>query len=416
MSGYLGCQTMAIELYTHQLKALEELHNGSVLRGGVGTGKSLTAVAYYFTKECGGTIRANGRGDFERMAHPKDLYIITTAKKRDNADWLGELAPFGLGTDRDVSFGSTGITIDSWNNISNYEDVKDAFFIFDEQRLVGSGSWVKSFIKIAKDNRWILLSATPGDTWMDYIPIFIANGFYKNRTEFLKTHVIFSRYSKFPKIERYIEVQRLVKYRNQLLVEMPYARSTIRHTNNVTVEYNHALWDRVTKDRWHIYEERPLKDVGEMFIVMRKLVNSDISRLGAVMKLMEKHPRLIIFYNFNYELNMLRTLSSTLNTPMAEWNGQKHQEIPETDKWIYLVQYTAGAEGWNCVVTDATLFWSLNYSYKVMEQAKGRIDRLNTPYIDLHYYILRSASGIDNAIAKALTGKKNFNEKEYVKW
>lgn len=404
---------MAVELYTHQLKAIEELHNGSVLRGGVGTGKSLVAVAYYFTKECGGTIRVNGRGDFGRMAHPKDLYIITTAKKRDNADWVGELAAFRLGRDQAVSFGSTKIVIDSWNNIDKYEGVKDAFFIFDEQRLVGAGAWVKAFIKIAKENRWILLSATPGDTWIDYIPIFVANGFYKNRTEFLRTHVVFSRYSKFPKIDRYVEVARLVKYRNAILVEMPYDRSTIRHTTNVIVDYDTVAWDRVTKDRWHIYEERPLKDVGEMFIVMRKLVNSDVSRLGAVLKLMEKHPRLIIFYNFNYELNMLRVLASTTNTPVGEWNGQKHQEIPETEKWIYLVQYTAGAEGWNCIVTDATLFWSLNYSFKVMEQSKGRIDRLNTPFINLYYYLLRSNSGIDNAIAKALTGKKNFNEKSY---
>ena len=404
---------MAIKLYTHQLKALEEMHNGSVLRGGVGTGKSLTSIAYYYTKECKGTIRANGRGSFTKMPNPKDLYIITTAKKRDNNDWYKDLADFGLGSIPKDSFGHSRVTVDSWNNIERYVGVKDAFFIFDEQRLVGSGAWVKAFIKIAKANRWILLSATPGDTWMDYIPIFVANGFYKNRTEFIRTHVVYNNFSKFPKVDRYVEVQRLVRYRNQLLVEMPYARTTVPHSTNVIVEYDKILWDRIVKDRWHIYEERPIKDVGEMFIVMRKLVNSDTSRLGAVMKLMEKHPRLIIFYNFNYELNALRVLAQTTGVPMAEWNGQKHQEIPETDAWIYLVQYTAGAEGWNCIATDAMLFFSLNYSYKVMHQSKGRIDRLNTPYVDLYYYILRSNSGIDNAIAKALTSKKNFNEKEF---
>lgn len=404
---------MAIELFTHQLKALEEVHNGSILRGGVGTGKSLVAIAYYFTRECGGQIRANGRGDFGRMVTPKDLYIITPAKKRDNADWLGELAKFGLGRDPNVSFGHTKITVDSWNNIKRYEVVKDGFFIFDEQRLVGSGAWVKAFIKIAKANRWILLSATPGDTWMDFIPVFIANGFYKNRTEFLRTHVVYNHFSKFPKIDRYVEVQRLVRYRNSILVEMPYARATISHIQNIIVDFDKVLFDKIVKERWHIYKNRPLKDIGEMFIVMRKLVNSDLSRVGATMQLIEKHPRLIIFYNFNYELDLLRTLTATIGLPTAEWNGHKHEEIPETDKWIYLVQYTAGAEGWNCIATNAVLFWSLNYSYKVMQQAKGRIDRLNTLYIDLFYYILRSNSAIDNAIAKALTLKKNFNEREF---
>jgi hypothetical protein len=407
---------MAIELYTHQLKAIEELHNGSVLRGGVGTGKSITAIAYFVTKECGGSLRVNGRGDIGTLVTPKDLYIITTAKKRNDADWIGEAANFGLGKNPEESLGGVKVTVDSWNNIQQYEDVKDAFFIFDEQRLVGAGAWVKAFIKIAKKNRWILLSATPGDTWLDFIPVFVANGWYKNRTEFLRTHVVWNSFTKFPKIDRYVEVARLIKLRNSILVEMPYARLTNRHVTTVPVDYNEVLFEKVVKKRWHIYEDRPLKDVGELFIVMRKLVNSDPSRLGAILKLMEKHPRLIIFYNFNYELNILRTLKSVTEVPVAEYNGHKHEEIPEGDKWVYLVQYTAGSEGWNCISTNAISFWSLTYSYKAFEQSKGRIDRLNTPYIDLYYYVLRSSSAIDLAINKALTLKENFNEKEFAQW
>jgi hypothetical protein len=406
---------MPINLYTHQLKALEELDNGKVLRGGVGTGKSRVSIAYYFTKVCKAGIPINGRGDYTEMLEPRDLYIITTAKKRDNADWSGELAEWGLGRDISVSFGHTRIVVESWNNITQFEDVKDAFFIFDEQRLVGSGPWVKAFIKIAKANQWILLSATPGDTWMDYVPVFIANGWYKNRTEFIRTHVVYNNFSKFPKIDRYVEVQKLVRYRNQILVDMPYERSTIRHVNKIFVDYDKALFEKVVKDRWHIYEDRPLKDVGEMFIVMRKLVNTHPSRVGAIMKLMEKHPKLIVFYNFNYELEFLRTLGGILNVPSAEWNGQKHEEIPETDSWIYLVQYTAGAEGWNCISTDAIAFWSLNYGFRIMEQARGRIDRLNTPFIDLWYYELRSDSPMDTAISKSLTKKENFSEAKLMK-
>lgn len=405
---------MAVELGTHQLKAIEELHNGSVLRGGVGTGKSRTALAYFLTKECGAEIRANGRGDFKWPTSPKNLFIITTGKKRDSLDWFSEAAPFGLGSEYESSFGHIRVTVDSWNNIAKYKGIHGAFFIFDEQRLVGSGAWVKAFIHIAKHNNWILLSATPGDTWMDFIPVFVANGFYKNRTEFVRTHVVWNTFSKFPKIDHYVEVRRLVKYRNDILVEMPYTRATIRHDKIVPVEYDQKQWDRVVKDRWHIYEDRPIKDVSELFVVMRKLVNTDPSRLGQVMKLLEKHPRLIIFYNFNYELDMLRTLMSTLAYKYGEWNGQKHEELPSGDVWCYLVQYTAGAEGWNCITTDAVAFWSLNYSYKIMEQGRGRIDRLNTPYTDLYYYLLRSSAPIDMAIAKSLVLKKNFNEKEFV--
>lgn len=392
------------------------MHNGCVLKGGVGTGKSITALAYFLFKESDGSIPLNGVGEVRAPKRPRDVFVITTAKKRDGRDWQLEAAPFLISEDREASLGGIKLTVDSWNNIVNYTDVEDAFFIFDEQRLVGSGAWVKAFLKLAKTNRWIMLSATPGDDWMDYCPVFIANGWYKNRTAFIHEHVVYSNFSKFPKIERYVELKKLYQYRQQVLVEMPYLRHTKRHEVTRTVQYPVELFSRVYVDRWHIYEERPLRDVSEMFIVMRKLVNADPSRLGAVMETMEKAPRLIVFYNHNHELDALRTLGSTLGVESREWNGKKHEEVPTGDKWIYLVQYTAGAEGWNCVTTDSILFYSLPYSWKIWEQAHGRIDRINTKYVDLWYYILRSGAFIDQQIWKALQRKKNFNERKAVTW
>lgn len=542
-----------VELADHQKKAVARLRNGKILTGGVGSGKTRVAVQYYMQNEW-----------------ESDLIVITTAKKRDSRDWEDEAADHGIGTDRDASLGKT-ITVDSWNNLWRYVDVDGAFFVFDEQRLVGSGAWVKVFQKIAKNNRWILLSATPGDTWLDYIPVFVANGLYKNRTDFLREHVVYSRYSKFPKVEKYIGVNRLVKHRNDLLVDMPYERSTVRHIQKIEVDYDVDLFKRVVKERWHVYENRPIRDVAELFAVMRKVVNTSPSRLESVQSLLREHPRLIVFYNFDYELEILRTLANTsaispdvmdnstyvstgeldqspsledssissptikdiplptsdhrntndsevgganstksrsevslrsgevnsstrrplresignskmesiensenslsksdstqtsqktgdtssnseiLSSPspmttersiaiatsssapnpsslltkdesissehleIAEWNGHKHQPIPTTDRWVYLVQYTAGAEGWNCVETNTVVFYSLNYSYRLFEQCQGRIDRLNTVFIDLYYYVLRSTSVIDMMIWKAIKTKHIFNESKGLK-
>lgn len=403
---------MAVKLHPHQTEAVKKMHNGSILTGDVGTGKSITSLAYYYIRVCGGMPRMPGV-EYKKMTRPKDVYIITTAKKRNDLDWEDEGGKFGLG--RESNENGVQLHVDSWNNISNYEHVTDAFFIFDEQRLVGSGAWVKAFLKIAKQNEWVMLSATPGDNWMDYIPVFIANGYYKNRTEFIRRHVVFNQYSKFPKVERYTEQFLLNRLRDQILVDMPYERHTARHISNILVDYNVDSYQRAAKDRWHIYEERPLKDVAELFALLRKIVNTDPSRLGALMKLLEKHPKLIVFYNFNYELDMLRTLARTLNYPVGEWNGHKHQSVPTGEKWLYLVQYTAGSEGWNCVTTNAIAFWSLNYSWRIFHQSQGRIDRLNTPFIDLYYYVFRSASQIDTGIWKALMTKKTFNEKPFIK-
>lgn len=392
-----------MKLYPHQKEAVEKLSSGKILVGDVGTGKTLTAAAYYIQKEA-----------------PKDVYVITTAKKRDSLDWQREFAMFGVGESEDSTVAGV-LIVDSWNNISKYSDVKDAFFIFDEQRLVGSGSWTKFFLKIAKTNRWILLSATPGDTWMDYIPVFVANGFYKNRTEFKQQHVVYAPYSKFPKVLRYTGTGTLVRHRNSVLVEMPYARHTTRRIKWVNVEYNKGLAEEATKKRWNIFEQAPMKDVAELFRVVRKIVNTDTSRLEAVRQLLHVHPRLIIFYNFDYELEMLRTVISGDRNEglgsdyvLAEWNGHRHDPVPTSEKWVYLVQYTAGSEGWNCTTTDAMVFWSLTYSYKQWHQAYGRIDRLNTPYSELYYYVLVSTSWIDSAIRKALKDKKSFNESSYM--
>lgn len=406
---------MALELHSHQTDALRKMHNGCVLKGGVGSGKSVASIAYYI-KDCGGMFNANnGALKFREMERPRDLYIVTTKKKRDSGEWFKDAGYFGVGPTPDSNVYGRSVTIVTWNKITELADVKGAFFIFDEQRLVGYGAWVKAFLQIAKNNRWILLSATPGDTWMDYMPVFLANGFYKNKTEFMRRHVVFSNFTQFPKIDHYVEEGLLEKLRHRVLVDMPFTRHTARHLQTVMVEYDKEKYKQITQDRWHIYEDRPLKDVSEMFAVMRKLVNSDPSRLGAVMKIIEEYPKLILFYNFNYELEALRTLGATLNLEVREWNGHKHEELPTGNRWLYLVQYTAGAEGWNCITTNVEAFYSLNYSYKINEQSKGRIDRINTPYKDLYYYLLRSSAPIDLAILKAINTKQNFSEKKYSK-
>lgn len=401
-----------ISLFDYQLDAVSRMRNGCILCGGVGSGKSRTSLAYYY-KEQGGVL---GTKNYVRMKNPKDLYIITTARKRDTLEWEGELAYFLLSTNPKVNGYKNRVIVDSWNNIQKYKNVTDSFFIFDEQRVVGSGVWVKSFLKITKSNDWILLSATPGDTWQDYIPVFIANGFYRNRTEFCNEHIIYSRFSKFPKIDRYINTGRLIRLRDRILVDMDFKRETVAHHEDIIVPYDIPKYKETMRNRWDPYNNEPITNASGLCYILRKIVNSDESRQIALMDILESRPRVIVFYNFDYELDILKGLHYGKDVQIAEWNGHSHQPIPTSKSWVYLVQYNAGCEGWNCIKTDTIVFYSQNYSYKVMAQAAGRIDRLNTPYTDLYYYHLKSRSGIDLAISKALKDKKKFNETRWVKW
>lgn len=404
---------MALKLYDYQLDAMKRLKTGCILCGGVGSGKSRTSLAYYFTQQGG---QLDPYKPMKRGA--KDLYIITTARKRDTLEWELELPIFLLSKDQKENVLNDGvkITVDSWNNIKKYADVTNAFFLFDEQRVVGYGAWTKAFLKIAKSNDWILLSATPGDTWSDYIPVFIANGFYKNKTEFSREHIVYSRFSKYPKIDRYVGLKRLIRLRDRILVDMDFDRKTRAHHEDVFVKYDISKYRDAQKTRWDPYKQEPIQQASGLCYVLRRIVNEDPSRQVALLELFEKHPKMIVFYNFDYELDILKGMYYGKDVEIAEWNGHKHQPVPTNNSWVYLVQYTAGAEGWNCITTDTIVFFSQNYSYKIMEQSSGRIDRLNTPYTDLYYYHLKTRSGIDLAISRALKEKKKFNERKWAKW
>lgn len=401
---------MSFDLKPHQKTALKQMHNGCILCGGTGSGKSITGLAYYFTT-CDGKVTPK----IIDMKNPRNLYIITTAKKRDSGEWIGDMSHFGLCPDKEIMTKySIDIVIDSWNNIQKYANVKNAFFIFDEQRVVGYGAWTKAFLTIAKNNLWILLSATPGDTYMDYMPVFIANGFYRNKTEFTREHVVYSPYiTKYPQIEKFVGTGKLNYYRRKILVDMPYDKPAEQHHIDIYLDYDKKAYKDLCKTRWNYEEDTPIENASQFCYLLRKIVNRDESRINKVIDILKDRNRVIVFYNYDYELDILKNAEYDDNVKIAEWNGHRHEMVPSSSKWIYLVQYNAGAEGWNCITTDTMIFYSQNYSFKMMAQAAGRIDRLNTPFADLYYYHLKSKSGIDLAIAKALDEKKKFNESKF---
>ena len=405
---------MTVTYRPEQIQAVRQLQNGSILAGGVGSGKTLTSLAWYLTSVCNAaSFEKGGSLAKKKVKGSPTLYVITTAKKRDSLEWEEEAARLGLSTDPACSFTGSHIVVDSWNNIGKYSDREHAVFFFDEQRASGSGRWVKEFLKITRKNTWLLLSATPGDVWMDYLPVFMAHGFFRTRTEFMEDHVIFDRFAKYPKVKRYIGEAKLQRLRRSILVEMPVERHTTRERETVYCDYDRDLYKWVVKNRMDPWTEEPLRDAGGVCRILRKVVSDNDWRSAEAKCILSSNERVIVFYNYNYELDRILAVAESLGLPTAQWNGHRHDAIPAEPRWVYICQYTSAAEGWNCTSTDTVLFWSLNYSWRVTEQCEGRIDRLNTPYSRLKYYFLESDSSIDKAVRRSLSSKKVFNERAF---
>lgn len=406
---------MTVTYRPEQIQAVRQLQNGSILAGGVGSGKTLTSLAWYLTSVCNAaSFKKGGSLAKKKVKGSPTLYVITTAKKRDSLEWEEEAARLGLSTNPACSFTGSSIVVDSWNNIGKYSDREHAVFFFDEQRASGSGRWVKEFLKITRKNTWLLLSATPGDVWMDYLPVFMAHGFFRTRTEFMEDHVVFDRFAKYPKVKRYIGEAKLQRLRRSILVEMPVERHTTRERETVYCDYDRDLYKWVVKNRMDPWTEEPLKDAGGVCRILRKVVSDNDWRSEQAKRILSSNERVIVFYNYNYELDRILAVAESLGLPTAQWNGHRHDAIPAEPRWVYICQYTSAAEGWNCTSTDTVLFWSLNYSWRVTEQCEGRIDRLNTPYSRLKYYFLESHSSIDEAVRRSLSSKKVFNERAFV--
>lgn len=415
MSRKENALTMTVVYRPEQIQAVRQLQNGSILAGGVGSGKTLTSLAWYLTSVCNAaSFKKGGSLAKKKVKGSPTLYVITTAKKRDSLEWEEEAARLGLSTDPDCSFTGSAIVVDSWNNIGKYSDREHSVFFFDEQRASGSGRWVKEFLKITRKNTWLLLSATPGDVWMDYLPVFMAHGFFRTRTEFMEDHVIFDRFAKYPKVKRYIGEAKLQRLRRSILVEMPVERHTTRERETVYCDYDRDLYKWVVKNRMDPWTEEPLRDAGGVCRILRKVVSDNDWRSEQAKRILASNERVIVFYNYNYELDRILAVAESLGLPTAQWNGHRHDAIPAEPRWVYICQYTSAAEGWNCTSTDTVLFWSLNYSWRVTEQCEGRIDRLNTPYSRLRYYFLESDSSIDKAVRRSLSSKKVFNERAFV--
>lgn len=134
-------------------------------------------------------------------------------------------------------------------------------------------------------------------------------------------------------------------------------------------------------------------------------------KLSAFEDLLEStNDRLIVFYNFNSELERLKEICEKFDKPTSEVNGAKHDltNYNDCDNSVTLVQYQAGSMGINLQLSNKIIYFTPPLSSELFEQSKKRIHRIGQNH-PCFYYQLKC--GIEEKIYGTLAMRKDYTDK-----
>lgn len=141
----------------------------------------------------------------------------------------------------------------------------------------------------------------------------------------------------------------------------------------------------------------------------RQLCNSKDKQQAFIDLINSINDRVVVFYNFDSELDTLKTLVK--DRPIAEVNGHTNTEqiYHDNDNCVLFVQYQAGARGLNLQDGNKIIYYSLTLSSDLFEQSKKRIHRIGTKY-PCFYWILQTKDSVEESIYKSLNRQEDYNE------
>lgn len=121
--------------------------------------------------------------------------------------------------------------------------------------------------------------------------------------------------------------------------------------------------------------------------------------------------RLIVFYNFNAELELLKRIAASLDRPISEVNGQTKDltAYEQEDNSITFIQYQAGAMGLNLQKANKIIYFTLTDKSELFEQSKKRIHRIGQEQ-PCFYYILMCKGSVEEVILQTLEMRKDFTD------
>ena len=112
-------------------------------------------------------------------------------------------------------------------------------------------------------------------------------------SQLIRSHVIFNRFVKYPKVEAYIDTWKLTENRQKILVHMHYEKKTKHVIKLMYASYDESLYKFVSEKRWNVYTDKPIKNISELCYVWRKIVNDDKSREDIIGRIIEEKRKVI---------------------------------------------------------------------------------------------------------------------------
>lgn len=415
-----------ITLFDYQKEAIENYKEKSFNLSDTGVGKTVMALGSFIESKC------------------KKLLVICLAPKvvdfaEDGVLMNVDITPLNRGSKKNKELlaesDKVAISFESVWRIPEFLKWvdEDTFIIIDESHKVAntSSKVTKYVMKLSKKAKYTYLcTATPisNGKYEQYYPQLKMLGVYNGTKKeyynmFVDERMTRMGGSQFMQITGYRNIDLLENMVNQCSVnykrDKPYLPEDYVYKTKKPAMFNKLKKNRMYKtDNGEVIE---LDNSSKLFNALRCVshgfllgINKQVSkepfeRLQAILET-HNNERVVIFYNYNIELEMLKQLLSKLKRPTSEYNGARKdlKEFKGKYNGVVLAHYKSASTGINdFVISNVMVFNSLPLSSIELTQSKGRIDRQGQGKKPMYYFIIPDTP-VEKKIFEQITNGKDF--------
>ena len=407
---------MKIKLYPHQVRALEKT-------------KNFNHVAYYLDMGLGKTFVGSEKLKMLNTNH--NLIVCQKSKLQDWYEHMKTYYPeyntFIYSKTREIPPKSVIIINYDlvWRRPELLTTLKNFTLMLDESSLIQNEKSNRSkFILKMKPTNVILLSGTPTggkyeQLWsqLKLLGWNISKRLYWD--EFIKFVKIDVGGFPIKKVTGYKNVDRLkdkLRTHGAIFMKSDEVFQLPKQIENIIKVDNTKEYKKFNKDRLIKIDDTEL--VGDTsltkMLYLRQLSSQYNSNKTAALKdlLESTNDRVIVFYNFDKELEIIQEICNKLEKPISMINGHEKnlKNFTECNDCVLLGQYQAAAMGLNLQLSNKIIYFSLPLQSELFMQSKKRIHRIGQEKTCFYWYLITKNS-IEEQIFETLKQRRDYTNK-----